>query len=231
MAMKPKDSKRSSPRVRDAVAVTNDESNVGLRERKKAATRAALAEAALRLATKRGLADVRVEDIAAEAGVSPRTFNNYFPSKEAAIVAVGTERGEVVRGALLARPASEDVWTALRHAAEALFPEEPDRAFMARAKLMKDEPSLATEQLRSDALIERELSMAIAERTRTSATSDLYPRLVAATFIAAVHVALDSWLAAPKGTTLRATIADALERVAEGLPAPRSAAVRRTRAR
>lgn len=49
-------------------------------------TRPELARAAFRLAIERGPANVQVGDIAAEAGVSPHTFNNYFSSKEAAII-------------------------------------------------------------------------------------------------------------------------------------------------
>jgi hypothetical protein len=72
----------------------------GLRERKKQATREALREAALLLALERGPDNVRVDDIADAAGVSPRTYNNYFSSREQAIVAVidsGRESGERLR--------------------------------------------------------------------------------------------------------------------------------------
>src|SRR5690606_248580 len=78
-----------------------------LREQKKQATRVALREAALRLALRDGPGNVRVDDIAEAAGVSPRTYNNYFSSREQAIVAAVTaEREARVAAALAAVPAS-----------------------------------------------------------------------------------------------------------------------------
>ena len=59
-----------------------------LRERKKRDTYLALSEAARQLVRDRGLDLVTVEDIAAAADVSPRTFFNYFPCKEEALVGV-----------------------------------------------------------------------------------------------------------------------------------------------
>ncbi|WP_246131297.1 TetR/AcrR family transcriptional regulator [Cellulomonas aerilata] len=59
---------------------------LGLRERQKRARRAALVDAAHLLVARDGLDAVTVEAICAEAGVSPRTFFNYFESKDDAVL-------------------------------------------------------------------------------------------------------------------------------------------------
>ncbi|MDJ0324419.1 TetR/AcrR family transcriptional regulator [Cryobacterium sp. PH31-AA6] len=58
----------------------------GLRERKRLATRRAIQRAVLTLSCDRGIDKVTVEDISRVADVSPRTFFNYFSSKDAAMV-------------------------------------------------------------------------------------------------------------------------------------------------
>jgi AcrR family transcriptional regulator len=195
----------------------------GLRERKKMATRVALSEVALRLTVERGLDRVRVEDIAAEAGVSPRTFNNYFSSKEEAIVTSGVDRAAGVQAALRARPADEPLWQAVSYTVAEMFPgdDDPDRAWVAKVQLIKATPALMAERLKSDASLERALAEVIAERTGTGSERDLYPRLAAAAIVATVRAALDYWLDAPAATTLRSTVTMALQQVAAGLPEPR----------
>ncbi|MGO4691472.1 TetR family transcriptional regulator [Glaciibacter sp. 2TAF33] len=58
----------------------------GLRERKRLATRRAIQHAVLTLSLERGIDKVTVDDISRVANISPRTFFNYFPSKDAALV-------------------------------------------------------------------------------------------------------------------------------------------------
>ena len=58
---------------------------VGLRERRRRQTSAEIRDAAVRLAQQRGFDKVTIEGICIEAGISTRTFFNYFPNKESAI--------------------------------------------------------------------------------------------------------------------------------------------------
>lgn len=61
-------------------------SEVGLRERKRAATRAAITAVARSLTAERGLNGYTVEEVCERTGISRRTFFNYFPTKEDAII-------------------------------------------------------------------------------------------------------------------------------------------------
>ncbi|NLU76345.1 TetR family transcriptional regulator [Streptomyces sp. HNM0575] len=174
----------------------------GLRERKKRETRTALSWAAIRLTVERGLANVRIEDIAAEAGVSPRTFNNYFSGKAEAIAARHVERAHRIAEELRARPGSEPLWDAVVHAALARFALDqqgeadraPDERWTAGVRLMVGEPALQGEFFKANALAEAELAAAVAERTGTDAARDLYPRLVAAAVCGAVAVVMERFL-------------------------------------
>ena len=159
------------------------------RERKKVATRQALSAAALRLAREHGPQNVRVDDIAQAAGVSPRTYNNYFSSREQAIVvALAAERGQHVAAALRQRPANEPLEHAVVGALIEQYSEdgEPDRDTLA---LITSAPALQAEFLDTIAAIDRPLAEAIAARTDADGPGELGPEVLAAAVSGATRVA------------------------------------------
>ena len=198
---------------------------LGLRERKKQQTREALSWAALRLAVDRGLSNVLVEDIAAEAGVSPRTYNNYFSSKAEAITWRHLDRARRTADLLRARPSGEPLWESITYAVVAQAGDErasPEPEWTAGVRLMLSEPALQGEYLKAATAADRECAVAIAERTATDAARDMYPQLVAAAIGAAIQVANDQWLRADPPVPLAPLLRDALSQVASGLPAPKT---------
>jgi AcrR family transcriptional regulator len=192
--------------------------NPGLRERKKQATREALRLAALRLAARKPWDQVRVEDIAAAAGVSTRTFSNYFATKEAAYLATAHDRAARVEAALAARPAGEPLWPAVIAAVTGGF--ASDRPDPRHARLIASAPTLAAEELKAQAVVEQGMASGIARRIGADVERDLYPRLVAGAVISAVRVAVGHWMRTQPDLPLEALVRDALERVAAGLPPP-----------
>lgn len=163
----------------------------GLREQKKQATRQALCQAALRLALERGPNNVRVDDIAEAAGVSPRTYNNYFSNREQAIVAaITTERETRVAAAVAARPAVRladavidaivDQYTAQDESGRDALP------------LIASNFALRNAFVHTTTAMEDPLADAIA--VRLGDTDTHIAHVLAASVTAAVRVTLERWL-------------------------------------
>ncbi|MEV6824857.1 TetR/AcrR family transcriptional regulator [Amycolatopsis sp. NPDC051102] len=188
-----------------------------LRERKKREARRALAQAALRLTLERGLENVRVEDIANEVGVSPRTFNNYFSSKEQAVCAVVVDRHEGMREALLARPPGEPLWESVKHAVLEQYSREgePDRAYVARIRELMGQLALRGEFLRAHATVEQVLAETIAKRV--AGVDHLLCRLMASSVESAVRVAFVNWFTS-EGEQLLPVLERLLDELAAGIP-------------
>lgn len=189
----------------------------GLRERKKLAVRRALGGAALKLAVERGLENVTVEDITAEAGVSLRTFGNYFSSKYEAICALGTDRARRVGAELRGRPAGEPLWDAITAAMLAHYEgagRAPDGAWLAGLKLVLSAPAIRGEYLKINSEMQEALAEAIAARTGRDLEQDMYPRVLAGAVIAAAQVAVRRWAAADPPVPLRPWLEEAFGQLA-----------------
>ncbi|MFI9012144.1 TetR family transcriptional regulator [Actinosynnema sp. NPDC053489] len=196
----------------------------GLRERKKRETRFALSQAAIHLTLRHGWENVTIEDIAAAANVSERTFRNYFTGKAEAIVASHVERARRTAEALRERPADEPLWDALVNALVAQFEPPPGgdarvpEGYAAALQKLLAEPAIQYEVFRSHATAQDELTAAVADRTGTD-PDDLYPQTVAAVVGAGLGTALARWSRNPTGT-VPDLLREVFAQIRAGLPVP-----------
>ncbi|GAA1392069.1 TetR/AcrR family transcriptional regulator [Luteococcus peritonei] len=165
----------------------------GLRERKKRETRRALNRAAIELVLEHGLGGVTAEDIARRAGVSPRTFFNYFQTKEAALTGLAERVGDRVDAALSARPQDEPLWTTVRWLAVRLAQLSLDDRdlWQARRRLMDQQPQVVPILLGGQRSFEAAVTAAVADRA-TSIGEDSpawRPGMMALVALDAVRVA------------------------------------------
>ncbi|MGW5054289.1 TetR/AcrR family transcriptional regulator [Actinokineospora sp. NPDC004072] len=184
----------------------------GLRERKKAATRQALHEAAVALTLAHGLDRVTVEAIADAAMVSRRTFSNYFGGKEQALLYDDRRRMARLVAMVRDRPAADSPWQALTAAALELCAEFGDPERLARMRALGKHPALLAERIAMFAAVELDLADAVAARMPEAGPRA--PRLLAAAFLAALRVASHLWEDDPDGSQLTPLVADVLARMA-----------------
>lgn len=153
----------------------------GLRERKKLDTRRALSDAALHLAFERGLDNVTRDEIAARAGVSLRTFNNYFANKFEAVAYRQIERMRRSLEEFTARPADEPLWSAITESVLApLIADGAERAAPTQAQLAEVRKVLLAPELRIAASKDlfADWVQAVAARLGVDPDRDMYPHLV-----------------------------------------------------
>lgn len=154
---------------------------LGLRERKKQQTRDALHLAAVDLVEQRGLGAVTTDEIAERAEVSARTFFNYFPTKEAAVVGLDEHHASASAAALAARPLDEPPAASVRAVlVERALKVTGDQTLWARrVALARRHPELTHAMTAWSAGAERALAAALAERLGVDA-SDPRPALLVA---------------------------------------------------
>lgn len=166
----------------------------GLRQRKRQQTRERLTRAAMALFLERGFEATTLDDIAAAADISRRSFFHYFASKEDVVFAWHEESTAALIAAVAARPASESMLTAAENAIAAMARQlEPGEA-IAMARLKRDNPALqARDQVKYEKL-ERALAEALGKRAGHK-TERLQARLVAMIATGAMRIGGELWAA------------------------------------
>jgi len=197
---------------------------LGLRERKKAETRRALSDAALHLAFEQGIGNVTREAIAERAGVSLRTFNNYFAGKYEAIAYRQLERMRRSLALFRAMPAGEPLWTAITESVLEPLRAEMGEAYAPTRQQLDQllELSMAIEVRNAMAKdLMAEWTDAVAQRTGTDPARDMYPRLVAASIRAVAEAAMDTYIASDPPVPIVGLMRRGFADIAAGLPEPK----------
>ncbi len=181
---------------------------MGLRARKKRRNQDAIIDAALHLFEAKGYDAVSVEEIAAAADVSPRTFYRYFPAKEDVLLGA-PDAGEATRRALAERlPGESDVDFVARAMLAGLTAGDPARTMRAY-RLVQSVPAL---QARLFRLVWRggqehfvEALLANQPRTRDA---ELRAHVITHAVTDVMRVAATFWLGSPR----QAPLADECEK-------------------
>jgi len=168
----------------------------GLRERKKIQTRQAIRSAAYRLFTEQGYDATPIDQIAAEADVSPSTVFRYFPTKEDIVLT--DEYDEPMVEVLRNRPADEQPLASVRHVMHEMFQAllhdpEGQAELVQRNELIRDVPALRARAQESISVTGRLLGAVIAERTGRP-VDDLQVRVFTAAVFTVMHETSLYWV-------------------------------------
>ena len=182
--------------------------------------------AALRLSAERGLDGVTVDEIAAAAGVSTRTFFRYFPFKIDVVLAYYRRRQVQVLEALSRRPPHEPAFSALKNALLTVVSEGEDDAELARLRQRVRALIPGWAMGSASATTRDEIAHLVAVRLGVDPTTDVRPYVFVDSAVATANAAHDLWLAGGCHGDVATVVAEALEMLEVGFSAA-SADVRR----
>jgi len=174
-------------------------SEIGLRERKKLKTREAIRREAFRLFREQGFAATTIEQVAAAVEISPSTFFNYFPSKEA--VVLEDDYDPAILAAFHAQPPDVSPVGALRNAFHAVFggmSEEQLAAERERQRLIMSDADLRAALLVEFSDLIRQIAEPLAARVGRQ-PDDLQVRLSAGALVGVMMAVMVAAAEAPAG--------------------------------
>lgn len=189
----------------------------GLRERKKLRTRASIQKEAMRLFLEKGYEETTIEDIAEAVDISPSTFFNYFPSKEA--VVFQDDLDPLILEAFDAQPSTVNPIRRLRNAMRAVFENltpDQERLVRERTQLFLSTPELRGAMLSQFADLVNQIAELLATRVGRE-TSDFAVRNMAGAVLGVLLASMLMITEDPKADMVK--LADsALEHLEAGLP-------------
>jgi AcrR family transcriptional regulator len=182
---------------------------VDISERKRRAVRAELSEVALQLLTDRDFESVTVDEIAAAAGVSRRTFFRYFASKEDVVFAFLDQGAMRLCEEVVNRPPEESPVTAVHHAMRlhlAAYQTSKDLV-----RLVRETPSLRAREHVNREQLRLGIVEALGRRLGVDAQHDPRPHVLASIALAPLDAAFVTWFSgARSGEDLESLLDEAL---------------------
>ncbi|MFC6020853.1 TetR family transcriptional regulator [Plantactinospora solaniradicis] len=185
----------------------------GLRERTRNAMRAEIAATAVDLFISRGFERTTVDEVVAATGVARRTFFRYFDTKEDLVLGYLADMGDLICGALAARPAAESVWEALRRAmddAKRVFVSDPER-LMAIFRLCGETPSLRARHAEKIGRWHGGITEELGRRMGVDPAVDLRPATFAAAALGALDAVGAAWSGGRRGDDLDVLLDEAFD--------------------
>lgn len=196
----------------------------GLRERKRIATRRAIQRAVLELSTQRGYDNVTIEEISAAADVSPRTFFNYFASKEEAVVGdIPSIAALDAAQDFLAEGKDADILAGLGRLFEVAAVEISDNrtASQQRRALLRQQPPLFAKRMTFLHMFEDEIAELVRQRlirdgfgsVRDSAEAEQRAQMLSLIGFATMRLAYRRWIETSDSVSLSDLVREAFDQL------------------
>lgn len=186
------------------MALPSDDQSQGRRARKRAETRRHIMDAARDLFLAKGYDATTIDDIAARADISKRSFFDYFPTKESVVVSWQDAFGDLLASKVAARPAGETLAETARAAMSAAIAESVSPDAVAMDQMVRATPSLQGHMHLKYLALEKRLAEALAGRAPAAESASPVPQadLIALLAVGALRLGSEAWRPTVAGADL-----------------------------